>query len=53
MAFLTKTEAEAYLREYYEDNYDDETFEEFLSILEDQLDMVSPEMVYAFQIYTE
>lgn len=53
MSFITREQAEAYLREYYNDNYadDEETFEEIVAMLGDQLDMVVPEIVYAYHVY--
>lgn len=62
MAFITKPQAEQYLREYYEDNYGtydedastyvfDESFEDVVEALEDQLDLVSPELAYAWHVF--
>ena len=57
MSFITKQQAQDYLREYYNDNYvlagETETFEEVVESIGDTLDMLSPEMVYAYHIYTE
>ncbi len=54
MSFITTQQAEEYLREYYNDNYadDEESFEEVVEALADQLDLVTPEIVYAYHVYT-
>jgi len=57
MAFITKQQAEDYLREYHNDNYvlagETESFEEVLDSIEDNLDCLSPNMVYAFHVFKE
>jgi hypothetical protein len=57
MAFITKQEAEDFLREYHNDNYvlagEEETFEEVLDSIEDNLDMLTPNVVYAFHVFKE
>lgn len=53
MAFITRDQALAYLREYYNDNYadDEETFEDVVEGLGDMLDLVTPNVVYAYHVY--
>jgi hypothetical protein len=54
MTFITKAQAEQFLREYYADNgyaEDGETFEEVVEGLGDMLDCVTPNVVYAYHVF--
>jgi hypothetical protein len=55
MTFITKFQAEQFLREYYISNYvlakEQETFEEVLEILEGTLDLVDANVVYAYHVF--
>lgn len=52
---MTFTQAQEYLRQYYNDNYadDDETFEDVIAALGDQLDMVTSDVAAAYNVYME
>jgi hypothetical protein len=51
MAFITKEQATEFLTQHHAECYEEDTFEEMIDSIADNLDQVTPNIVYAYHVF--